>query len=278
MRVQSTAMAALRHQYDALLLDAYGVLVHGDGAMPDAEALIRSLNRDGPEYFVVTNDASRLPETAARRYAALGIDVPAERIITSGSLLGPYFAAHGLQGSRCAVLGPEDSACYVERAGGELVDPREDFDALVIGDESGIDPVLATLNDVLSTLIRRLDAGSPVALLLPNPDLLFPRGNRGVGITSGAIAALIEAVLADRYPARSDLTFERLGKPSRALFEEACRRAGTRHVLMIGDQLATDIRGANAAGIDSALYTGGLSGPTLPSHGPRPTYLLSSLA
>lgn len=271
-------MAALRGRYDSLLLDAYGVLVHGDGAMPGGAELIRSLNRDGASYFVVTNDASRMPETAAHRYASLGVDVPAERIITSGSLLTPYFRKHELEGSRCAVLGPEDSKRYVQAAGGALVGPDADFDVLVIGDESGIDPFLDTLNTVLSTLLRRLDAGAPVSLLLPNPDLLFPRGKRAVGITSGAIAALIEAVLAERYPNRADAGFRRLGKPAPTLFEEACRRAGTGNVVMIGDQLATDIRGANAAGIDSALYTGGLSGPTLPEGGPRPTYLLSDLS
>lgn len=47
---------------------------------------------------------------------------------------------------------------------------------------------------------------------------------------------------------------------------------------MIGDQLATDIRGAAAAGMDSALFTGGLSGRRVLETGPPPTYLLEALS
>ena len=49
---------------------------------------------------------------------------------------------------------------------------------------------------------------------------------------------------------------------------------------MIGYQLQTDIRGANAFGIDSVLITGGVSGPaaqTVLAAGPQPTYCLDSL-
>ena len=54
-------------------------------------------------------------------------------------------------------------------------------------------------------------------------------------------------------------------------------RAGSRNVVMIGDQLATDIAGANAAGIDSALITGGVATASIPAGGPQPTWLLPPL-
>lgn len=271
-------MDALRRRYPALLLDAYGVLVHGDGPVPGAAELIRTLNAAGQRYLVVTNDASRLPETAARRYAMLGLEIPAENVLTSGSLIAPCFRELGLGGARCAVLGPPDSVRYVEQAGGRPVSPGEPFDVLVIGDESGIEPFLDVLDAVLTALLRRVDTGGKVHLLLPNPDLLYPRGGGAVGVTGGAIAAVFEAVIAERYPARDDLRFHRLGKPRPALFTEAIRRTGTRDVVMIGDQLATDIAGANRAGIDSALFVGGLSDGTVATDGPRPRYLLESLA
>jgi ribonucleotide monophosphatase NagD (HAD superfamily) len=46
---------------------------------------------------------------------------------------------------------------------------------------------------------------------------------------------------------------------------------------MIGDQVETDIRGAAAVGIDSALVAGGVAGAQLAS-AIRPTYRLQSLA
>lgn len=264
-------------RYDALLLDAYGVLVSLDGALPGAAALIERLNRQGKPYWVVSNTAARLPEHAAARYRDFGLDIPARRILTSGMLLAPHFAAHGLTGRRTLVLGPEDSLRYVERAGGVLVPPGEDFEVLVLADQAGY-PCVETLDEVISGLIGRLDAGGTVALVLPNPDLIYPRG-RGYGLTAGALAVMLEAILARRYPERDDVTFVRLGKPHAALFEAAARAAGGGRLVMIGDQLETDILGANACGIDSALLLGGVSGmqPRVTAHGPRPTYLLASL-
>ena len=265
-------------RYDVLLLDAYGVLVSSGGALPGAAALTERLNRTGQRYFVVTNDASKLPATGARRYRTYGLDLSPERIITSGSLLLPYFAAHGLAGSRCVVLGPPDSVRYVEQAGGRVVAPSAGFDVLVIGDESGY-PFLETVDEVLTLLFRAIDRGAAVRLVLPNPDLIYPAGHGGFGFASGTVAAMFEAALQARYPDRLDLRFARLGKPHAAIFEETVRRSGTRNMVMIGDQLETDIRGARAFGLDAALVTTGVTQSRLDGipDAIRPTYRLRSL-
>ncbi len=270
------AIEDLMDRYEVLLLDAYGVLVTRDGPLPGAAALVDALNRRGRPWYLLTNGAARLPENAARRYQGFGLAIPAERIITSASLLVPHFRAEGLIGKRCAVLGPADSLRYVELAGGRPVPAGEDFEVLVVCDQSGF-PFLDTLDAVISRLFARIDAGLPVPLILPNPDLVYPTG-RGFGITSGCIALVIEAALRLRYPNRPDLAFVRLGKPHAAIFEEAARRAGGGDMVMIGDQLETDIRGAAAFGIDSALVAGGVADVGQAAEGGvRPTWLLASL-
>jgi HAD superfamily hydrolase (TIGR01450 family) len=265
-------------RYAMLLLDAYGVLVHASGPLPGARELLDELNRIGKSYYVLTNEASRLPETAAQRYRGFGLPIGPERIITAGSLLAGYFSKHDPVGNRCVVLGTKDSARYVEQAGGIVVPPGEPFDALVIADEAGF-PFLETVDAVLTGLFRKIDRGEEVQLVLPNPDLVYPKGDQGFGIASGSVALMFEAALQLRYPDRQDLRFARLGKPHTAIFAEARRRSGTDDMVMIGDQLETDIRGANAFGIDSALVAGGVwgSGHALPTDGPRPTYLLASV-
>jgi ribonucleotide monophosphatase NagD (HAD superfamily) len=104
-----------------------------------------------------------------------------------------------------------------------------------------------------------IDAGRTPRLLLPNPDLVYPRGDGAFGFASGTVACMFEQALRARYPTRTDLGFVRLGKPHPAIFEAAERRSGTRNMVMIGDQLDTDIRGARDFGIDSALIEGGVS-------------------
>jgi HAD superfamily hydrolase (TIGR01450 family) len=275
------SVADLCDRYAAVLIDSFGVLVDGRGALPGAPALLAELSRRGLPYLVVTNDASRRAETNASRFRRFGLDVPPDRILASGDLLAPHFAARGLAGARCLVLGTDDSRRLVEEAGGRVcpIDPSADYDAVVVCDDDGF-PFLEGVNAALSALIRAFDAGRDVAMVLPNPDLLFPAGDGAYGFTSGAIALLLDAALARRYPERCP-EFTRLGKPHPPLFAEAVRRLGAdpAGMVMIGDQLETDIAGALAAGIDAALLLTGVTrwredGPA----GVTPTYLLESLS
>lgn len=262
-------------RYEVILLDAYGVLVNERGALPMGRTLLDEIARQGRRFFVVTNDASRLPGTWERRFASMGLDIGADAIITSGSLLAPYFAAHDLQGARCVVLGTEDSRTYVTQAGGRIVPVGVDqpCDALVIGDDSGY-PFLETVEEALGMLYRHFDQDRPVTLLLPNPDIIYPKGDGHYGFTSGGVALLLEAGLERRYP-RRELVFTRLGKPHRPMFDEARRRAGTDKLVMVGDQIETDIAGAQGVGIDTALVETGITRQSKAEDPVRPLYVLA---
>ena len=275
---QEITIEELITRYPVLLLDAYGVLVNSSGAIPGAAGLIDELNRSRKSYYLLTNDASKLPQTAANRYQSYGLEIASDRIITSGGLLKNYFKTHNLSGARCAVLGPDDSAQYVSDAGGRVVSPANGFDVVVIGDEAGF-PFVETVDMVLTELFHKVQRREKFHLLLPNPDLIYPKADRGFGITSGSIALIIEAALQLRYPGRPDLCFKRLGKPNAEIFQEALRRSGTKNMVMVGDQLETDIRGANTFGLDSVLVGTGITDPTtadIPDQ-PQPTYRMHSI-
>ncbi|MXX53476.1 MAG: HAD hydrolase-like protein [Dehalococcoidia bacterium] len=277
-RRPQTTFRELADRYSTILFDAYGVLAGSKSVEPEAPAAIELLHQLGKPYFVLTNDSSALAETRAASYKSLGLPIDESRIITSGSLLTGYFAEHDLAGSRCVVLGPPDSLRYVEVAGGCVVPCEEDFDVLVIGDQSGF-PFLEAADTVLSALFRKIDARESVSLILPNPDLIYPEGD-GFGFASGSLALIFESALALRYPGRPDLRFTRLGKPHPAIYREAYSRSATMDMVMIGDQIETDIKGANDFGIASALISTGVSGydvSQLPES-ERPDYLIESLA
>jgi len=275
--VPTITLDALLVRYRVLLLDAYGVLVTSTGILPGAAELIDRLNREGREFSIVTNDASRLPETYARRFRGIGLEISAEQVITSGSLLERHFREQGLRGKCCAYMGPEDTGTYVERAGGRLVAPDEEFEVLVLGDEQG-PPLLETMDLLVSGVFRRVDRGQPVHLVLPNPDRLYPKGGDAFGVGIGSVARMVEAALEQRYPEREDLRFTRLGKPCAPIFEAAVERHGGRRrmaeMVMVGDQLATDIRGARDFGLDSVLVTGGAAGSGGAAGAVRPTWRL----
>jgi HAD superfamily hydrolase (TIGR01459 family) len=264
----------LIERYDGLLFDAFGVLLAHDGALPGATDTVAHLQREGVPFLVVSNDSSRTLERAASFYESLGFAIGEDRIITSGSLVPAHFAAHGLEGARCLVLGPADSRIWVERAGGRLVEVGEVFDVLVVSDESGY-PFLETLDEVISALFAAYGEGREVELLLTNPDHLYPKGPESFGVAAGSVALVIETALARRFPGRV-LRFTTLGKPARPIFDAARARLGDGDYIMLGDQLATDVSGALDAGLDAALVETGLDRWTADSP-VTPTLRLSSL-
>jgi HAD superfamily hydrolase (TIGR01450 family) len=256
------------------------VLVTSSGALPGAAAFLRRLEAAGKPYLIVSNDASRLPSTTAARYQRFGLPIEPARILTSGMLIADHYAAHGLGGALTSVLGTEDSATYVRQAGGVVVPPGDDRAAVVIvADDDGF-PFLETVNATVTVLLRRLARGETTHLVLPNPDLVFPGGADTFGITAGAISAMLESVLRLRDPAATH-RFIPLGKPHPPMFEAAVRRMeglDRRQLVMVGDQLGTDILGANQAGIDSVLVESGVArAADLEGSEVRPRFLLSAV-
>lgn len=261
--------AELLDRYELFLLDAYGVLVDGSGALAAATQFVGELKRLGKAVRVVTNDASRLEQTHARRFQRLGFDLRAEEIVPSGLLLTDWVQARG--GPRCLVLGPPDSGAFVTRGGGSVVHPdqRGDFDALVVGDETGF-ALLEGVERAANALIQRPE----LPRVVPNPDVVYPKGGGKVGLASSGVAALIEQMVAERQPDAP--RFERLGKPRPELFLRALDGSSRDEAVMLGDQPATDLMGAAAAGIDGALVLTGVTPE--PPEGCEARWLLPSLA
>lgn len=272
--------AALVDRYDVVLLDSYGVLVDEDGALPGAAAFLDRLSAAGRRFMVLSNDASRRPDTACRRYRARGLAIEPAQLLTSGDLIAPHFEATGLRGRRCVVLGPPDSEALVAEAGGVVI-PRDDptLEVLVVCDDSGY-PFRETTETLVGTLYARRAAGAPVHLVLPNPDRIYPRGPGRFGLTAGSVAAVLEGALALRWP-EDPPRFSALGKPHPAIFEAALDQLGVaegERVVMLGDQLVTDIAGAQGVGIDSVLVGTGVCDPQrLPPTGPRPTWWMDAV-
>ena len=276
--IPSIDTPTLLERYDGLLLDAFGVLVDKQGPLPGARELIDTLNAEAKPYFILTNSASRLPETMERHYREQGLAIDTDHIISSGMLLDAHYAEYGLSGATTLVLGPDNAQEYARRAGAEVVamGQADEADVLVIADQAGFD-LLEGMNQAMSLVLRQIDAGRPPRLVLCNPDIIYPVAKGQYGFTAGGLAAMLEAILAERYPGEG-FRFHRLGKPHAPIFAEGVGRLGSRNVVMVGDQLATDIRGANDFGIDSALIGTGLGKLSASGGGPRPTWYLPGFA
>ncbi|MBF0315438.1 MAG: HAD-IIA family hydrolase [Oligoflexia bacterium] len=265
----------LLSRYHTILLDAFGVITNTEGAIPGAIEFIDHLNASHTPYFILTNGASKLPKSMSAFFKKRGLNIPEQNIITSGSLLKSYFDhldASEKYPLRALVIGTPESSEYAKLAGATIAPPQappEEIDAILICDEDDKN-FIPTIDHALSTMIYRLEHNLPLKLVLSNPDTYYPRGENYYGITSGAIAAILESIIRERYHGLITNilppSFVNLGKPQSMIFIEAFRRLGLdpmlasdkQKVVMVGDQLKTDILGANNFGIDSALVGTGV--------------------
>lgn len=276
-----TTVSALIERYEVFFLDAYGVLVNSKGAIAGAAAFLERLRGRGRAHYILSNDASRSPDATVQRYQGFGLPITREQIVTSGMLLRDHFAALGLAGAPTIVLGTTDAVQYVRDAGGvPVAADDESATVVVVADDDGYE-FLETVNRVITVLFHRLDRGQATHLVLPNPDMVFPRAAGAYGVTSGAVAAMMESVLRLRDPA-GQLRFVALGKPNPPLFAAGMARAGltdAKRAVMVGDQLVTDIRGAVSFGIDSVFVQSGVGRlAEVQAHGVFPTWIIDSVA
>ena len=244
--------------YDNFLLDAFGVIVNADGAIPHAKEFIAELKKRNKTFYILSNGSKFLASKSATSYQNRGIDIPKNQVITSGSLLQDWFNSNP-DHTKVRVLGPESSIELVKWAGGE---PTEDesYTALIICNQDGF-KFPEDIDKAISVIASKVKSGSTIKLVLPNPDLIYPSAS-GYGITSGSIAGIIEnalkIILGDEAP-----KFEMLGKPYTPIFDKALSKLSGK-TCMIGDQYETDVLGANEAGISSVLVETGICKRLLP--------------
>lgn len=246
------SLADIADRFETFLLDAFGVLNIGDSAIPGTRDRIDALRAAGKRVAVVSNAASVPASELAGKYRRLGYDFPVEDIITSRSAMAAglagrahlHWGAMSLPDSRLDDLGDlRVTRLAADHAAYEVV---EGF--LLIGSGAwGEDE-----QHLLEAALRR----QPRPVLVANPDIVAPR-EYGFSIEPGSFAhrlADATGVVPDFY-----------GKPFHNIYDLAFARLGVSdrsRVVMVGDSLHTDILGAHAAGIASALVVkfGFLSG------------------
>lgn len=271
---QPGGIAVLADRYDGLILDVWGVLYDGGDAFPDVVPCLEALKHAGKRVLVLSN-APRPPAVVERRLRDAGIPRDLyDEVLTSGAEARRHLeerpdAWHRRLGRRCFDTG-----------GGRFADLIAGLDLEIVDDLDGASFILATgpadardtLADYETVIAGGLARGLP--LLCCNPDReVIHLGRRD--LCAGAIAE----VYAERG---GDVMFH--GKPHRPIYEVALARLGIadrRRVMAVGDNLDTDIAGADGAGIDSVLVATGIHARALgiePGETPAPVALADLLA
>ena len=188
-----------------------------------------------------------------------------ERIFTSGSLIQRWLKENFSTKAKCLSFGIDSFINLIKTSGAQIItindiikNPQQKIDALILGMPKE-DNFIKHISILISYLFKQHDNKNKIHYLLPNPDVIYPKESScDFGLAPGSAAILIEKAFSIRYP-NYPVKFEYLGKPSDKLFMQVKKIHPNKKIIMIGDQIATDIKGAHNAGIDSALITTGVS-------------------
>lgn len=233
---------------EAVIMDMDGVLWRGDTPLPGMRDFVAFLRELGLPFALATNNSSRLPTDYVAKLKRLGIDaMQPEQIVTSGTATAAYLRANYPPQTRVHVLGMDGLRAMLREAGLHVVDEGEsDPDVAVV--VAGIDFNLSYAAASRAALLIRGGA----AFIGTNPDKTFPTPE-GLVPGAGSLLALLEAA--------TDVPPLVIGKPETAMFGAALEQLGSSaaRTLMIGDRLNTDILGAQAAGMCTALVLTGVT-------------------
>ncbi|RMF74833.1 MAG: TIGR01459 family HAD-type hydrolase [Alphaproteobacteria bacterium] len=232
--------------FRALICDVWGVITDGVTLFAEAkEALARFHAERGP-VALLTNSA-RPGRLVARRLADLGLPMDiVDAVVTAGDC-ARAIVADRFEGRRLAHVGPDfDRPILADLPARLVADPRSAEALLVTGP---ISADIAAHRSLLEEPARRR-----IPLICANPDRWVRYGARRIPC-AGLLADLYEELGGPVIHA---------GKPAAFCFHEAARRLGfpdpasRAAVLVAGDGLQTDIRGAQAAGMASLWLRSGL--------------------
>ena len=221
------------------LIDLDGVLYIGDKAIKGARESIDLLRDKKYSFRFVSNTTRKCRKTIAGHLSSMGFDIPVENIFT------PPLAAIAL------LKNTAKHHCYLLTTGDVYRDFEHDcfcnnyskVDFVIIGDAGD-----KLTYDSLNTAFRHLMNGADLIALEKDRYWMTPEG---LSLSAGPFVQALEFA--------SGKTATIVGKPSKTFFELALRDMGLRadQVAMIGDDILTDIGGAESAGMKGILVRTG---------------------
>ncbi len=282
MTAQLAGLAEVSARYDAVFCDVWGVIHNGRRVYPRAADALKRLRKAGKHVILLTN-VPKPRGTIPGQLDRIGFPREAyDAIVTSGDAIRAELAARA-PGPMYKIGPPSDRSLW-EGLGLEFAPLSE---ARFIG-ISGLNDDRETPSAYTGVLHEA--RARDLELLSANPDIVVRVGDALVWC-AGAIARDY-AALGGRVVMA--------GKPHKPIYDLAFRElqgladaVDKRRILCIGDGIGTDVRGADAAGLDCLFIASGMHGETLwtdgaldtskvkaalNAEGARATYVMTELA
>jgi len=238
--------------HDALICDVWGVVHDGNRHHPAAaDALYRFKQKHGP--VVLLTNAPRVPAEVAAQCTSYGLPPDCyDAIVSSGGAARDHLAqlAHH-RTLPLYYMGPDRDLAMIQGLDTPRASIAEAEIALAIGLRDDMTETVEDYAEELAAMRRR-----GLTMICANPDLVVHRGERLV-YCAGALAKAYEKL------GGSVIYY---GKPHLPVYESALAQLKAllghvpKHPLAVGDGLLTDIKGANAAGLEALFIADGVHG------------------
>ena len=242
-----TGLSEIAREYDALICDVWGVVHNGANADLLACDALRIFRQKHGRVVLLSN-APRPVSDLKLQFARFGVPEDCyDAIVTSGAAAREALARKTAIGRlKMFHLGPERDRGVFD---GLAVDMAPLENAEIVLCTGLFDDDVETPADYRALFGSMKSRG--LAMLCANPDLVVQRGGRLV-YCAGALAEEYERI-------GGQVTY--YGKPHLPIYDFVTTAArGAKRLLAIGDGLATDVKGANAAGFDALFIADGIHG------------------
>ncbi len=260
-RQKHESPAEILPEIRGFLIDLDGVLYTGNHAIEGAPETIQFLIDNGYPFRCVSNTTRKCRNTIARHLASLGIPVPDNHTFTPAMAAVTFMKQSGRTAFFLLTTG--DVEKDFEDTGHRHTTARPDL--VIIGD-AGDRITYDSMNDAF----RHLMAGADLIALECDRYWMAPDG---LSLGAGPFVRGLEYA--------SGKTALVMGKPSPDFFGLALRDMGLHpdEVIMIGDDILTDIGGAGGAGIRGILVrTGKFRADSLAAAEIGPLCILDTIA
>ena len=241
VKMKIKGLSEIYHKYDAFLIDLWGVVHNGIQLYPEAIKVLENLNKLSKKFVLLSN-APRPSKNVEKFLLNLKMDkIFAKNVFTSGEVALKSLEKK-IYGEKFYHLGPKrdnDLSKGFEKNKKSL----EESDFILC---TGFLEDLEDKEDSLDFYKDLLKKHLQLKMICTNPDLVVYHGSKKE-YCAGTLAAVFEKL-------GGKVVY--FGKPYPEIYNLCIKKNET--TLAIGDNIRTDIKGANNMKFDSLFITNGI--------------------
>jgi len=233
-------LSSIVDDYQLFYVDLWGVVHNGIYLHNEAIKTLKEINKKNKDYVLLTN-APRPNSTVKSFLEKMGMEREIrDHVFTSGEAALNYLKKNLLNKSFFHVGPPRDFDLFkdFEKMKSDNIENSEYFLCTGLFDNH---------NDDLNYYKNLFEKNLKKKMICTNPDLIVDRGNKRE-LCAGSVAMVYEKM-------GGEVVY--FGKPYPEVYHQSIDNKNKK-ILSIGDNLNTDIKGANLLNFDSLLISNGV--------------------